>query len=115
MNALLERPDTIVPTAKDAEMAATASRVIAKTKDRRTELRVRVNDTELALPCAAKDLLIHLLKEIAQGNAVTLIPVTRRADQLRRRRTFSMSHVRTSSNFLTRESYPITRWAPTDA
>jgi excisionase family DNA binding protein len=75
MNALLERPDTIVPTAKDAEMAATASRVIAKTKDRRTELRVRVNDTELALPSAAKDLLVHLLKEIAQGNAVTLIPV----------------------------------------
>jgi excisionase family DNA binding protein len=75
MNTLLERPDTVVPTAEDAELAATASRAIAKTKDMRTELRVRVNDTELTLPSAAKDLLFHLLKEMAQGNAVTLIPI----------------------------------------
>ena len=75
MNALLERPQTVVPTDKDAKMAATASRVIAKAKDKRAELRVRVNDKDLTLPSAARDLLIHLLEEMAQGNAITLIPV----------------------------------------
>jgi excisionase family DNA binding protein len=73
MNALLERRDTVVPTNEDAELAATASRAMARTK--RHELHVRIDDTELPLPSAVKDLLFRLLTEMAQGHAVTLIPI----------------------------------------
>lgn len=75
MNAILERPDTIVPTQTDAELAAQASRALAS---RRLVdgLKVRLDDgQELLLPKAAARLLGHLLTEMAQGNAVTIIPV----------------------------------------
>jgi excisionase family DNA binding protein len=75
MNALLERPDTVVPTAKDAALATEASRTLATTK-LGAELRVRLeNGKVLTLPRAAARLLHHLLTEMSQGNAVTLIPI----------------------------------------
>lgn len=71
---LLDRPGTIVPTKDDAELAAKASRLLS----RRTKaaLRIRLDDgEELVLPTAAAKLLTHLLTEMSQGNAVTLIPL----------------------------------------
>src|SRR5262249_22518995 len=75
MNALIERRDPVVPTAEDTEIAARASRAMASTKGKRAKLRVRVNDAEIVLPAAAKQLLVHLLEEMAQGNAVAVIPI----------------------------------------
>ncbi|MGD9836288.1 MAG: helix-turn-helix domain-containing protein [Afipia sp.] len=72
---LLERPDTFVPSEGDAELAAQASRTLAS-KQPKENLRVRLDDgQELTLPRAATRLLAHLLTEMAQGNAVTLIPI----------------------------------------
>jgi excisionase family DNA binding protein len=76
MNALLEHPDTVVPTRMDAELAARASRALSSKRACDDNVRVRLNDGEdLLLPKAAARLLRHLLTEMAQGNAVTLIPV----------------------------------------
>lgn len=74
MTQLLERP--ILPSADDAEMAAEVSRHLSRTKHEGAELRVQVDGGEmLRLPKAVGDLLYHLVTEMAQGHAVTLIPV----------------------------------------
>jgi excisionase family DNA binding protein len=71
---LLERPGTVVPTKDDAELAAKASRMLSRRA--KTALRIRLDDgEELTLPTAAARLLTHLLTEMSQGNAVTLIPL----------------------------------------
>jgi excisionase family DNA binding protein len=76
MNAIMEHPDTVVPTRTDAELAARASRVLSSKRSTEDSLRVRLDDgEELLLPKAATQLLRHLLTEMAQGNAVTLIPI----------------------------------------
>lgn len=75
MTDILDRTDApIVPDESDSELAATASRALARAA--KDTVRVRMDDgTELPLPKAVTPLLIHLLTEMAQGNAVTLIPV----------------------------------------
>lgn len=71
---LLDHPDTVVPTADDAELAARASRVLSRRGKK--SLRIRLDDgEELTLPVAAARLLTHLLTEMSQGHAVTLIPL----------------------------------------
>jgi len=75
MNALLEKPDTVVPSEEDTKLAAESSRILASTQPER-DLRVQLDDGQvLTLPKAAARLLSHLLTEMAHGNAVTLIPI----------------------------------------
>lgn len=75
MNALLEKPDTVVPSLADAKLATESSRILAKIRPD-GEVRVRLdNGDELTLPNSAVRLLSHLLTEMSRGNAVTLIPV----------------------------------------
>lgn len=72
---LIERPGTAVPTRDDAELAAKASRSLSR-RAKSSVLRIRLEDgEELTLPTAAAELLTHLLTEMSQGNAVTLIPL----------------------------------------
>jgi excisionase family DNA binding protein len=74
MTALLERP--ILPSADDTALAERASRHLSRAKHEGAELRVQVDGGEvLRLPKAISDLLYLMLTEMAQGNAVTLIPV----------------------------------------
>jgi excisionase family DNA binding protein len=64
----------LVPNETDSELAATASRALARAN--KDAIRVRLDDgDELTLPKSVTPLLIHLLTEMAQGNSVTLIPV----------------------------------------
>jgi excisionase family DNA binding protein len=64
----------IVPDEADAELAATASRELARAS--KASLNVRLDDgTDLQLPKAVTPLLVKILTEMAQGNAVTLIPL----------------------------------------
>ena len=76
MAETLEKADAeaVVPTPRDTALAKKASRIIAaRPQDR---LRIRVGqDQELDLPHAAERLIALLLTEMAQGNAVTLIPI----------------------------------------
>lgn len=75
MTDLIERPSTpVMPDAMESELAETASRAL--TRASKEGIRVRLDDdSELQLPRSVTPLLIHLLTEMAQGNAVTLIPV----------------------------------------
>ncbi|MGY3449155.1 helix-turn-helix domain-containing protein [Bradyrhizobium sp. ORS 285] len=69
----LERPITL-PSKEDTALAQEASRAIATKQP--SELKVRLDDgQELTLPKAATRLIAHLLTEMAQGNAVTIIPI----------------------------------------
>jgi excisionase family DNA binding protein len=75
MNALLDRPDTVIPSAKDAEQATESSRILTKLRPE-DGLRVKLETGEkFVLPKAAVQLLSHLLTEMSHGNAVTLITV----------------------------------------
>lgn len=74
MNALLERPGTIVPSDNDAKLATESSRILSKHSDQ--NLHVQLDDgQQLPLPRAIQELISHLLVEMSQGNAVTLIPI----------------------------------------
>jgi excisionase family DNA binding protein len=73
MSSLLDDKPTVLPSKEDSDLAREASRAIASGQP--TELRIRIGDKEFALPRAATRLVHHLLTEMAQGNAVTLIPI----------------------------------------
>jgi excisionase family DNA binding protein len=74
MTKTLDRP--VLPTPQDAELALQASRMLAALRHADSTLRVQLDDgSTLTLPKAATRLLQHLLTEMGQGNAVTLIPV----------------------------------------
>lgn len=75
MNALLEKPDTVVPSAEDAALAAVSSRILTSTPSE-DNFRIQLdNGQELLLPKSLKRLLTHLLTEMSHGNAVTMIPI----------------------------------------
>lgn len=75
MNSLMTKADTVVPTETDAQLAKESSRILAP-KVQAGELRIHLEDGQiLTLPSAAIRLLSHILTEMAEGNAVNLIPV----------------------------------------
>jgi excisionase family DNA binding protein len=82
MPALSELPGTVTPSAADTKLAQESSRKLAKllgTKKKKTELQLRIQsdsaEETVAVPVSAFRLLTDILTEMAQGNAVTLIPV----------------------------------------
>lgn len=74
MSTQVSEKPTSLPSKEDSALAQEASRVLATKQP--SELKVRLDDgQELTLPKAATRLIAHLLTEMAQGNAVTIIPV----------------------------------------
>ena len=75
-----ENFETVDPTEAEAVLARESSRRLATHKlGRRSSVRIRlVDDSEeaepVAEPTSALRLFLHLLTEMSQGNAVTLIP-----------------------------------------
>ncbi len=81
MTALIsERFLTVAPTEADANLARHSSRRLATHKfGRRSSVRIQIldkgKDTETVdVPASALSLFLHLLTEMSQGHAVTLIP-----------------------------------------
>ncbi len=74
-------PETVTPTEADTRLAEESSRRLTRLLGkRRRSLQVRVqadDETEesVAIPASAFRLLTDILTQMAQGNAVTLIPV----------------------------------------
>lgn len=69
--------ETISPSEADAVLAKESSRRLATRKlGRRAGVSLRLDDEAepVVVPASAVRLLLHLLTEMAQGNAVTLIP-----------------------------------------
>ena len=74
MADILDSGANVVPDETDSELAATASRELARAA--KASVSVRLEDgTDLQLPKAVTPLLVKILTEMAQGNAVTLIPL----------------------------------------
>jgi excisionase family DNA binding protein len=80
--AFRDLPETVTPSPAETKLAQESSRKLAKLlgAKKKTELRLRIqsdNDHEetVAVPLSAFRLLADILTEMAQGNAVTLIPV----------------------------------------
>ena len=75
-------PEAVTPTEDEANLAKVGSRVLSRFSDsqRGQPLKVRIQpddgaDETVVLPAAAFRLLNDILAQMAQGNAVTLIPV----------------------------------------
>lgn len=75
-----ENFETVAPTEADARLARESSRRLATHKlGRRSSVRIQLLDDgeeaeTVAVPASALRLFLHLLTEMSQGNAVTLIP-----------------------------------------
>jgi excisionase family DNA binding protein len=73
--------ETVTPTEADTQLARESSRRLATHQlGKRPSVRIQVLDDgedaePVVVPVAALRLLLHALTEMAQGNAVTLIPV----------------------------------------
>jgi excisionase family DNA binding protein len=72
--------DPIAPTEAEAEQAKVSSRQLAVELPDALGFRLHIDNgskkgQSLALPRAAVRLLFHVLTEMAQGNAVTLVPI----------------------------------------
>ena len=64
-----------VPTDHDSEVAQRSSIALARYVSRGMTVRVEESDEEIELPQAAVQLLVDILSNMAEGNAVTLMPV----------------------------------------
>lgn len=74
MADILEPGADLVPDETDSQLAATASRQLARAA--KASVSVRLEDgTDLQLPKSVTPLLVKILTEMAEGNAVTLIPL----------------------------------------
>jgi excisionase family DNA binding protein len=65
--------DVIAPSKADAEVARSSSRALARYS--RKNLKVQVHGETVELPASAVNLLVRILTEMANGNALTLIPI----------------------------------------
>ncbi len=81
MAALIpENFETVAPSEADALLARESSRLLATHKlGRRASVRIRLLDDgdeaeTMSVPASAVRLFLHLLTEMSQGHAVTLIP-----------------------------------------
>ncbi|REK07176.1 MAG: helix-turn-helix domain-containing protein [Planctomycetota bacterium] len=80
--AVAENSGTISPTREDADLARRSSQALARFADRHPDVRLEVKSdgenpetAEVTLPLPAFRLLLDILNQMAQGNALTLIPV----------------------------------------
>lgn len=71
--------DHLLPTEQESEQARESSRVLSKYARRRKPLEVELRDNEhhqtIELPAGAVRLLLDVLTQMAEGNAVTLMPM----------------------------------------
>src|SRR5262245_17054348 len=79
---LRKRPQMVTPSEADSLAARDSSRRLAAYLAKKQKVRVQVVSEEgqaeeeaLALPAPVLDLLFAILTEMAEGNAITLIPI----------------------------------------
>jgi excisionase family DNA binding protein len=78
MTAALPITDTLpLPTDQDARLAGESSRLLAACIGKGPAARLRVidGDGEIEVPVAALRLLVEILAQMAQGHAVSIVPI----------------------------------------
>ncbi|MDP1834353.1 MAG: helix-turn-helix domain-containing protein [Chlamydiales bacterium] len=79
-NLSFNRGEPFMPEPHDIELAAQSSEKLAPLMPRRKEdllvtIRVGEDEAPITVPFSAIQMLQHILTQMAQGNAITLIPV----------------------------------------
>lgn len=67
--------EPVTPSIDEAQMAKASSRRLAPYLDKNLSVRIAESDEQIELPAVAVRLLVDLLSAMAEGNAVTLIPI----------------------------------------
>lgn len=73
MTTLMQEP--VAPSKDDVQLAKSSSRRLVPFRDRKLTVRIAETDEQVELPAAAVRMLVDLLSAMAEGNAVTLIPI----------------------------------------
>lgn len=73
----LQNPNPIVPSERDAQLAEESSRLLAACIGKGDTARLIVQDgrQRIDVPVAALRMLVDILAQMAQGNAVSLVPI----------------------------------------
>lgn len=71
----ITRQEPVAPTAEDVQLAKNSSRRLAPYLNKNLNVRIAETDEQIELPAVAVRLLIDLLSAMAEGNAVTLMPI----------------------------------------
>lgn len=67
--------EPVTPTPEEAELARTSSRQLSRFLRQDLCVRIAGTDEQMVLPASAVRLLIDMLSAMAEGDAVTLIPI----------------------------------------
>lgn len=84
----LQNLDPIVPSERDAKLAQESSRLLAACigKGETARLIVQDGNQRIDVPVAALRMLVDILAQMAQGNAVSMVPIhaelTKQAQEL---------------------------------
>ena len=73
MTTLMQEP--VTPSKADVQLAKSSSRLLVPFRDQKLMVRIGETDEQVELPAAAVRMLVDLLSAMAEGNAVTLIPI----------------------------------------
>ena len=73
--SMLTTQEPVTPTVDDVRLAKVSSRRLAPFLNRNLNVRIAETDEPVELPAVAVRLLVDLLSAMAEGNAVTLIPI----------------------------------------
>lgn len=71
----LTMQELVAPTTEDVQLAKRSSRRLAPYLNQNLNVRIVETDEHVELPAVAVRLLIDLLSAMAEGNAVTLMPI----------------------------------------
>jgi len=71
----LSANEPITPSTDDARLARTSSRRLAPFLNRTLDVRITETGEQIELPAVAVRLLVDLLSAMAEGNAVSLVPI----------------------------------------
>lgn len=77
MSAIYHELPPLLPTEQDAELARTSSRLLAAYIGQGDTARLRLIDgeDEIEVPVAALRMLVDILANMAEGNAISLVPI----------------------------------------
>ena len=75
MSTAYAKYEPVAPTDQEATLARESSRQLSRFTKHDLRVRILESDEEMVLPAAAVRLLMDLLSEMSNGNAVTLIPI----------------------------------------